>query len=485
MLQIDERLRPTATGLIANFLEYHSLVERSTESSGNNRTNIRHAFLSPNASNIDKGLQHLTLSTAPSTRWQPVPGPLFSSLQASSMAEGFPIGRSSAIPIPGLGSEETSNGHSSLSALSREAPLAIPLGYGADLPLDTDLLSSATTSSQPIPIRGMTPISPASAMSSKNPFRDPALSSETLHPSFSRKNPFRDLAPFAATLHPSSSDTVLAANSSRAPAVDRTSVVPSLEDLIRANGNSQNLGEDMCKAVIIKAQPQYSHETLAHLTGDQLVKHVDDLVDWWKQSILPKDESLSIQTPPIRISAASSLPTKVMQSQIASTQHSSTPSTPSITLGSSQSSSSSPSSSSLKKNVSGMFSPWDNFFRHHSQVVFENGVSFHDAFRANPYSYKLWYCIYKTSKHEFMQFSASRVKGLEHSNPGFLMVMTNLYASDGDYEPAVNFGTSLQSLDPMILRKAIMGTESGTSITPEVKEYVFQECLFLMDQCSR
>lgn len=64
-----------------------------------------------------------------------------------------------------------------------------------------------------------------------------------------------------------------------------TPQAPSLQNLAsRADGNGENFSDDSLKAIIIKAQPHHTHETLSHLTRAQLVKHVDDLVDWWKQA---------------------------------------------------------------------------------------------------------------------------------------------------------------------------------------------------------
>ena len=60
---------------------------------------------------------------------------------------------------------------------------------------------------------------------------------------------------------------------------------PTLENLAgRPDGKGENFSDDSLKAIIIKAQPHHSNQTLAHLTRQQLVKHVDDLVDWWKQA---------------------------------------------------------------------------------------------------------------------------------------------------------------------------------------------------------
>lgn len=64
-----------------------------------------------------------------------------------------------------------------------------------------------------------------------------------------------------------------------------TPQAPSLENLAgRTDGKGENFSDDSLKAIIIKAQPHHSTETLSHLRRDQLVKHVNDLVIWWKQA---------------------------------------------------------------------------------------------------------------------------------------------------------------------------------------------------------
>lgn len=60
---------------------------------------------------------------------------------------------------------------------------------------------------------------------------------------------------------------------------------PSLQNLAsRLDGNGENFSDDSLKAIIIKAQPHHNNESLSHLTREQLVKHVDDLIAWWKQA---------------------------------------------------------------------------------------------------------------------------------------------------------------------------------------------------------
>ena len=64
-----------------------------------------------------------------------------------------------------------------------------------------------------------------------------------------------------------------------------TPQAPSLQNLAgRADGSGENFSDSSLKAIIIKAQPHHTTETLSHLTRAQLIKHVDDLVDWWKQA---------------------------------------------------------------------------------------------------------------------------------------------------------------------------------------------------------
>ena len=64
-----------------------------------------------------------------------------------------------------------------------------------------------------------------------------------------------------------------------------TPQAPSLQNLAsRADGNGENFSDDSLKAIIIKAQPHHNNETLSHLTRQQLVKHVDDLIAWWIQA---------------------------------------------------------------------------------------------------------------------------------------------------------------------------------------------------------
>ena len=62
-----------------------------------------------------------------------------------------------------------------------------------------------------------------------------------------------------------------------------TPQAPSLANLAsRSDGKGENFSDDSLKAIIIKAQPHHNNQSLAHLNRQQLVKHVDDLIQWWK-----------------------------------------------------------------------------------------------------------------------------------------------------------------------------------------------------------
>lgn len=64
-----------------------------------------------------------------------------------------------------------------------------------------------------------------------------------------------------------------------------TPLAPSLQDLAyRADGKGENFSDDSLKAIIIKAQPHHTSQTLSHLTRPQLIQHVNDLVAWWIQA---------------------------------------------------------------------------------------------------------------------------------------------------------------------------------------------------------
>jgi len=86
-----------------------------------------------------------------------------------------------------------------------------------------------------------------------------------------------------------------------------TPQAPSLENLAsRADGKGENFSDDSLKAIIIKAQPHHSVQTLSHLRRDQLIKHVNDLVIWWKQAN-PQQAT--------RAQQASAIPTQQEQEQ--------------------------------------------------------------------------------------------------------------------------------------------------------------------------
>jgi len=64
-----------------------------------------------------------------------------------------------------------------------------------------------------------------------------------------------------------------------------TRQAPSLGDLAgRPAGRGENFANATLKAIIIKAQPHHNDQSLAHLTRAQLVKHVDDLIAWWRRA---------------------------------------------------------------------------------------------------------------------------------------------------------------------------------------------------------
>jgi hypothetical protein len=78
-----------------------------------------------------------------------------------------------------------------------------------------------------------------------------------------------------------------------------TPAAPTLQELaLRSDGNAENFSDDRLKAIIIKAQPHHTIDSLAHLTRDQLVKHVDDLVDWWKRANPNQAQALRAQATP-------------------------------------------------------------------------------------------------------------------------------------------------------------------------------------------
>jgi Zinc finger, C3HC4 type (RING finger) len=64
-----------------------------------------------------------------------------------------------------------------------------------------------------------------------------------------------------------------------------TPQAPTLENLAgRQDGRGENFSDSTLKAIIIKAQPHHNDQSLSHLTRAQLVKHVDDLVAWWRRA---------------------------------------------------------------------------------------------------------------------------------------------------------------------------------------------------------
>ena len=78
-------------------------------------------------------------------------------------------------------------------------------------------------------------------------------------------------------------------------------VALTLESLaFRADGHGENFSDDSLRAIIIKAQPRHSNQSLSHLTRAQLVKHVDDLVAWWKQANGPERSTPSLNNLALR-----------------------------------------------------------------------------------------------------------------------------------------------------------------------------------------
>jgi hypothetical protein len=60
--------------------------------------------------------------------------------------------------------------------------------------------------------------------------------------------------------------------------------VPTLETLVQNNVRGTDISTEYLLAIIQKAQPHHSRLTLDHLTRDQLVEHIDALIEWWKKS---------------------------------------------------------------------------------------------------------------------------------------------------------------------------------------------------------
>jgi serine/threonine protein kinase len=101
ILQIDERQRPTATKLVERFLDHHRLVERSTKSSQDNQTNIRHSFVPSFVTDHINASQHRNISPASTARTQlqtssnPFLATAQRRFQASSISD-----QSSRLPTP-------------------------------------------------------------------------------------------------------------------------------------------------------------------------------------------------------------------------------------------------------------------------------------------------------------------------------------------------------------------------------------------------
>ena len=67
--------------------------------------------------------------------------------------------------------------------------------------------------------------------------------------------------------------------------------IPSLESLVKNNVRGADISNEYLIAIITKAQPHHTRWTLAHLGREQLVEHVDALIEWWKK-VNPRRASL-------------------------------------------------------------------------------------------------------------------------------------------------------------------------------------------------
>jgi len=61
-------------------------------------------------------------------------------------------------------------------------------------------------------------------------------------------------------------------------------LIPDLQTLAILNIRGETLLNSSLRDIIIKAQPHHSQRTLLHLTREQLIQHVDALVQWWKMA---------------------------------------------------------------------------------------------------------------------------------------------------------------------------------------------------------
>jgi serine/threonine protein kinase len=408
MLQIEERQRPTASEMVARFLELHVVGERWTESPEHNRTNIRHSFLPlPLPNRVDT--THQKISTAP-TQLQT------SLFEPSTVAEEAPAEETSPSHSHGipLSTESTNDkvGLPELSsplkhgqppgspsfrrhALSTETPSKLPSPSSqTSLPpplanrIDTSVpywnISSTPAHLPPPPIPYFSSQTPSSAETSSttnavgtlSDISHPAL--HTTSPQFSEEGiipaesleslekAFGDLDPLSRNSGPSFYDDTNVNAGEPAIARDDPSI-PSLQDLaMRGNNPGRTLGRGMPKAVILKALPQCSYESLAHLSHDQLAKYVDDLVESWKAGSPPPSNP--------------SIPLASQQSLL-----------PSTCIGPPQSFSGRLSPSSSIERV---------YYTINASKIWGKGPAdsiFHDLFsalRKHPYSYRLWYDIY-------------------------------------------------------------------------------------------
>ena len=76
-------------------------------------------------------------------------------------------------------------------------------------------------------------------------------------------------------------------SSTLSPSHDSPSIVtdpPTLGELIAWNVTAEYCSNEYLLAIILKAQPHHSNQSLAHLTRPQLIDHVDALIAWWKKA---------------------------------------------------------------------------------------------------------------------------------------------------------------------------------------------------------
>ena len=70
-----------------------------------------------------------------------------------------------------------------------------------------------------------------------------------------------------------------------------------MQTLAILNIKGETLLNSSLRDIIIKAQPHHSYKTLLHLTREQLIAHVDALVEWWKMANPSKAVSFGVISP--------------------------------------------------------------------------------------------------------------------------------------------------------------------------------------------